>query len=153
MYRYSTTPKLVVSGLRYPNRFQCFRYFLSLLFFLLHFCIFYLFPRWNLMVRVKAVLRRLLLVTDVSTSWADVIFKVKWEFEIQTNAVMMLWFVSGLVLWLVVGRVMWLAVTMVSGDWCISIQFVSKGRSSLVSWERIRMWWRFLLKIVWKGHS
>ena len=61
MYHHSTTLKLVISG-------HSFRYFLSLLFFLLHFCIFYLFPPWKLIVGVKVVLRRLLLVTDVSTS-------------------------------------------------------------------------------------
>ena len=77
MYHYSTTLKLVISGHRYPNIFQCFRYFHSLLFFLLHFCTVYLFPGWNLMVGVKVVLRRLLLVTDVSTSLVDVVFKVK----------------------------------------------------------------------------
>ena len=58
MYDHSTTLKLVISGHRYPNSFQCFRYFHSLLFFLLHFCIVYLFPGWNLMVGVKVVLRR-----------------------------------------------------------------------------------------------
>jgi len=68
MYHHSTTLKLVISGHRYPNSFQCFRHFHSLLFFLLHFCIVYLFPGWNLMVGVKGVLRRLLLMTDVSTS-------------------------------------------------------------------------------------
>ena len=41
-----------------PIAFQCFRYFYSLLFFLLHFCIVYLFPGWNLMDGMKGVLRR-----------------------------------------------------------------------------------------------
>lgn len=58
MYDHSTTLKLVISGHRYPNSFQCFRYFHSLLFFLLHFCIVYLFPGWNLMDGMKGVLRR-----------------------------------------------------------------------------------------------
>ena len=148
MYDHSTTLKLVISGHRYPNSFQCFRYFHSLLFFLLHFFIVYLFPGWNLMVGVKRVLKRLLLMTDVSTSWADVVFKVKWQFEIQTNEVM-LWSV----LWLVVGKVMWLVVRVVSGDWCISIRFVSEGRRRLVSWERIRVWWRFSVENRLEGAS
>ena len=45
----------------------------------------------------------LLAMTDVSTSWAEDIFRVKWQLEIQTNAVL-LWSAW----WLVVGRVMWL---------------------------------------------
>ena len=66
----------------------------------------------------------LFVVTNVSTSWAEVLLRVKWSFEIQTNVVM-LWSV----LWFVVGIVMWLEVRMESSDWCISIRFVSEGRS------------------------
>ena len=57
------------------------------------------------------------------------------------------------VLWLVVGRVMWLVVNMMSGDWCISIRFVSERRSSLVSWERIRMVKVFCWKSFGRGQG
>ena len=66
----------------------------------------------------------LLMLTDVSASWAEVLVRVKWSFEIQTNVVM-----PWSVLWFVVGRVMWCEMKMVSSDWRISIRFVSEGRS------------------------
>ena len=39
------------------------------------------------MVRVKLLQRRTLMVTDVLSSWAEVIIRVKWQLEIQTNVV------------------------------------------------------------------
>ena len=42
--RHSTTLKPVIPGHRYPNRYMCFTYFLSQLFFLLHFCFFLFVP-------------------------------------------------------------------------------------------------------------
>lgn len=48
-----------------------------------------------------------LVVAKVSTSWAEVILRVKWRIEIQKTVVML-----GSVLWLVLGRVMWLVERM-----------------------------------------
>ena len=80
-------------------------------------------PWWNLIVLVIVSLE----VTDISTTWGKVIFRVKWRVKIQTNVVM-LWSV----LWLVVGKVMWLVVRIVSGDWCITIRFESEGEIKVV---------------------
>ena len=82
-------------------------------------------PWWNFdCSSEKKSLIRTVGNTEASTSWVEVIFRVKWQLEIQTNLVM-LWSL----LWLVVGRVMWLVVRMVSGNHCISIWVVSEGHS------------------------
>ena len=130
---------------RYPKRFQCIRHFLLLIRSLIFFNL------WSFLIEVlsfavlfllhllyicfldgiwssgwKESWEGLLVVSYFSTSWAEAIFRVKWRLEIQTNVVM-LWSL----LWLVAETVMWLAVRMVSGDWCITIRFVSEVRSGL----------------------
>ena len=81
--------------------------------------------RWNLVVWVKVV-----------NDWhfdnlSEVIFRVKWRLEIQTNIV-----ISFSVLWLVVDKVMWLVVRIVSSDSC-HVKFHLLGRQELM--------WYFLL--------
>ena len=80
---------------------------------------------WNLNIRWKESWEGLLVVTHVSTSWVEVVFRVKWQLEIQTSVVL-LWSVF----WLVVEREIRLEGRMVRADWFISIGLVSEGCSS-----------------------
>ena len=129
---------------RYPDRFQCIRHFLLLIRSLIFFSF------WSFSIKVLSFVlflfhllyiccfdgiwssgwnepwEGLLVVTDLSTSWAEAILRVKGRLEIQTNIVM-LWSL----MWLVAETVMWLAVRMVSSDWWIMIRFVSEVRSRL----------------------
>ena len=128
---------------RYPNRFQCIRHFLllirSLIFFnlwpfsievlsfvVLFFVSFimYLLPRWNLIVRVKGVLRRTvgseLLLNILSRSHLQSQVTVGNSNECSDALVST-----------VIETVMWLAVRMVRSDWWITIRLVSEVRSGL----------------------